>query len=132
MKPLLFIFTLLLVSSCLKGHGNELEKENVVVYFDEGDESYAQKLLDFWIRNKYNGKRKQYVKISRRQHNKSYLVKVILRDDFNPNEITFREIELFNQIQEELNESVFVKKPCELAICDKYFKVLKIPNPINP
>lgn len=133
MKSPLLILLLILLSSCIKSHGEYLETENVVVYYDlEEDKKYAEKLMDFWIDNKYSGKRKQYLKISRSEDNKTYLVKVIIRNDFNPAEITFEEIQLFNEIQEQLNKTIFIKQPCQIAICDSHFKVLNIPNSINP
>jgi hypothetical protein len=133
MKSSLLILVLILLSSCIKRNGEYLETENVVVYYDlEEDKKYAEKLMDFWIDNKYSGKRKQYLKISRSEDNKTYLVKVIIRNDFNPAEITFEEIQLFNEIQELLNKTIFIKQPCQIAICDSHFKVLNIPNPINP
>jgi len=133
MKFPLLVLLFILLSSCIKSYGEYIEKENVVVYYDvEEDKTYAEKLMNFWIENKYSGKRKQYLKISRSENNKTYLVKVIIRNDFNPADITFEEIQLFNEIQELLNKSIFIKKPCQIAVCDSHFNNLNIPNPINP
>ena len=133
MKSSLLILMLFLTFSCIKSNGEYIEKENLVIYYDvEEDKVYAEKLMDFWIDNKYSGKRKQYLKISRSEDNKTYHIKVIMRSEFKPEDITFEEIQLFNEIQERLNKTVFINKPCQIAVCDSHFKILNIPNPIKP
>lgn len=110
-----------------------VEKNNTIIYFDKKeDEDLANKLLDFWIKNKYNGKDKQSLKISRLKGNKSLLLKVIVREGFKSQKMPFEDIKRFNDIQTKLNKEVFLNVPCQIAVCDKYFNVLTIPNKINP
>ena len=60
-----------------------VEKNNTIIYFDhKEDEDLANKLLDFWIKNKYEGKEKQSLKISRLEGNKTLLLKVIVQESF--------------------------------------------------
>lgn len=136
MKTRLFFFLLFSTSlfySCLNGRENALEKDNTIIYFDhDKDEGYAKKVLDFWIFNKFTGKRKQYLKLSPDKNNNTYLLKVIVRDDFKSKKIPFDDIKYFNDIQAQLNREIFVDKPCQIAICDSYFKIITIPNKISP
>ena len=120
-------------SSCLSDGKLAIEKKNTTVYFDtKEDEVLAKQLLDFWIKNKYNGKEKQSLKISRLEGNKTLLLKVIVRESFKSQKMPFEDIKRFNEIQTKLNREVFVTIPCQIAVCDKYFNVLTIPNKINP
>ena len=110
-----------------------VEKNNTIIYFDhKEDEDLANKLLDFWIKNKFEGTEKQSLKISRLEGNKTLLLKVIVRESFKNQKMPFEDINRFNDIQTKLNREVFVNTPCQIAVCDKYFNVLTIPNKINP
>lgn len=120
-------------SSCLNDGKLAIEKKNTTVYFDtKEDEDLAKQLLDFWIKNKYDGKEKQSLKISRLEGNKTLLLKVIVRESFKSQKMPFEDIKRFNEIQTKLNREVFVTIPCQIAVCDKYFNVLTIPNKFNP
>ena len=49
--------------SCLNDGKMAIEKNNTTVYYDiKEDQVYAEKLLDFWIRNNFDGERKQSLK----------------------------------------------------------------------
>ena len=136
MKARLIFFILLalmIFSSCLNDGELAVEKNNTIIYFDnKEDEALANKLLDFWIKNKFEGKEKQSLKISRLEGNKLFLLKVIVRESFKSQKMPFEDIKLFNDIQTKLNQEVFVNIPCQIAVCDKYFNVLTIPNKMNP
>ena len=63
-----------------------VEKNNTTVYYDiKKDQVYAERLLDFWIRNNFDGKRKQSLKLTREKDNKSFILKVIVTENFNHN-----------------------------------------------
>jgi len=136
MKARLNFFILLsfmIFSSCLNDGEMAVEKNNTIIYFDhKEDEDLANKLLDFWIKNKHEGKEKQSLKISRLEGNKTLLLKVIVRESFKAQKMPFEDIKRFNDIQTKLNKEVFLNVPCQIAVCDKYFNVLTIPNKINP
>ena len=132
---LFFFFTLviLFLPSCLNGKEKALEKDNTIVFYNQDeDEAIAKQVLNFWIKNKFNGKRKQHLKIVRADDNKSYLLKIIKRDYFKSKKTTFEDLKLLNDIQRQLNKQVFLDKPCQIAICDHYFKIITIPNKLSP
>ena len=129
----LFILAFISLPSCLDDGKMVIEKNNTIVYYDnQEDEIYATKVINFWIDNKYDGKRKQSLKISKLKDNKSYLLKVIVREDFKSQNMPFEDIKLFYELQTQLNKEIFVSTPCQIAVCDKYFNVLTIPNKISP
>lgn len=127
------MLTFLTLPSCLNDGKLAVEKNNTVIYYDvKEDEVYANKVLNFWIKHKYDGRRPQSLKISRNKDNKSYILKVIVREDFKSQQMPFEDIKLFYEIQSQLNKEVFIETPCQIAVCDKYFNILTIPNKINP
>ncbi len=127
------MLTFLTLPSCLNDGKLAVEKNNTVIYYDvKEDEVYANKVLNFWIKHKYDGRRPQNLKISRNKDNKSYILKVIVREDFKSQQMPFEDIKLFYEIQSQLNKEVFIETPCQIAVCDKYFNILTIPNKINP
>ena len=85
-----------------------VEKNNTTVYYDiKKDQVYAERLLDFWIRNNFDGKRKQSLKLTREKDNKSFILKVIVTENFQSQQMPFEDIKLFNEIQSQLNEEIF-------------------------
>ena len=127
-----FLFSLVVLSSCLKGKENIIEKDNTTIHFeDQKDKIYAEQLLNFWIKNKFNGKRKQDLHLSKSKDNKIYTLKVILREGFDGKKIPYEDLKLFNDVQKRLNSQIFRDIPCQIAISDKHFKVISIPNKLS-
>ena len=127
-----FLFSLVILSSCLKGEENIIEKKNICIHYENrNDKPYAEKLLNFWISNKYNGKRKQDIHLSKSKDNKMYILKVIIREGFDGDKIPFQEIKLFNDLQNKLNSQIFKDIPCQIAISDEHFNVISIPNKLS-
>ena len=126
------ILSFLIFQSCLNDGKMAVEKNNTTVYYDiKEDQVYAERLLDFWIRNNFDGKRKQSLKLTREKNNKSFILKVIVTENFQSQQMPFEDIKLFNEIQSQLNEEIFINIPSQIAVCDKYFNILTIPNKIN-
>mgnify|MGYP001239525533 CR=1 FL=1 len=135
MKTGLFFFflsSLITLSSCLKGEKNIIEKNNTTIYYEgPKDKLYAEQLLHFWIKNRFNGKRKQNLHLSKSKDNKMYILKVIIREGFDGKKIPFEDLKLFNDLQNELNSQIFKDVPCQIAISDKHFEVISIPNKLS-
>ena len=81
----------------------------------------------------YLGDREQSIKLVLDENSQKYEVRIILRKDFNPKEkLAFKELQILEHIQHDLNANVFKAVPCELVICDNKFQVLQKPHPRNP
>ena len=127
-----FLFSLVSLSSCLKGQEKIIEKNNTTVHFeDQKDKMYAEQLLNFWIKNKFNGKRKQDLQLSKSKDNKIYILKVIIREGFDGKKIPYEDLKLFNDVQNKLNSQIFRDIPCQIAVSDEYFNVISIPNKLS-
>jgi hypothetical protein len=124
-----FLFSLLTLSSCLKQEGNIIESSNTTVHFENNkDRIYAEKLLNFWIENQFNGQRKQDLELTKSADNRMYILKVIVREGFDGENLPYEELKLFNDIQTNLNAQIFQEIPCQIAISDQHFNTLSIPN----
>ena len=127
-----FLFSLITLSSCLKGEENIIEKNNTTIHYEDSkDRLYAKQLLHFWIKNKFNGKRKQNLHLSKSKDNKMYILKVIIREGFDGKKTPFEDLELFNDLQNQLNSQIFRDIPCQIAISNEYFEVISIPNKLS-
>ena len=127
-----FLFSLVSLSSCVKGEEKIIEKNNTTVHFeDQKDKMYAEQLLNFWIKNKFNGKRKQDLQLSKSKDNKMYILKVILREGFNGKKTPYEDLKLFNDVQNKLNSQIFKDIPCQIAVSDKHFNIISIPNKLS-
>ena len=127
-----FLFSIITLSSCLNGEENIIEKNNTTIHYeDPTDRFYAKQLLHFWIKNKFNGKRKQNLHLSKSKDNKMYILKVIIREGFDGKKTPFEDLKLFNDLQNQLNSQIFRDIPCQIAISDEHFEVISIPNKLS-
>tara|TARA_B100001564_G_C20484329_1_gene598581 strand:+ start:344 stop:754 length:411 start_codon:yes stop_codon:yes gene_type:complete len=127
-----FLFSLVALSSCQNGEENIIEKNNTTIHFeDRKDRLYAEQLLNFWINNKFNGKRKQDLHLSKSKDNKIYILKVIIREGFDGKKIPYEDLKLFNDVQNKLNSQIFRDIPCQIAVSDEYFNIISIPNKLS-
>ena len=127
-----FLFSLVTLSSCQNGEENIIEKNNTTIHFeDRKDRLYAEQLLNFWINNKFNGKRKQDLHLSKSKDNKIYILKVIIREGFDGKKIPYEDLKLFNDVQNKLNSQIFRDIPCQIAVSDEYFNIISIPNKLS-
>ncbi len=122
-----------LLSACNMTGEKVVDRGPLKVYFsDSTDEKIIGKFADYWIQEKYIGARAQNIKITEDTANEVYQIRLILRKDFSPEmKINFEELKCLGQIQQDLNTHVFMKKKCELVICDNKFQTISTPIPLN-
>ena len=112
--------------SCSKGYGYQIEKGNTIVFYtNKNEKPLAKKVADYWIENQINGQAKQFIRILKQT--KCYHLQLIVKDEFKKSTLTFEEIKLFSELENELNKFVFTSIPCRIVICDGNFKELYSP-----
>ena len=131
---MLSFFLLSFLYACNLTGDYVLEDASLKVYYDqESIKSTAASFAAYWKKENYLGDREQSIKLVLDENSQKYEVRIILRKDFNPKEkLAFKELQILEHIQHDLNANVFKAVPCELVICDNKFHVLQKPHPRNP
>ena len=133
-NPIFICSIMLLIVACDTSGEKVMDEGPLKVYYnDSSDQKVIAAFYDFWIKEQYVGDKTQSIKITENAERNVYEVRIILRKEFDPaTTIDFKELQLMSEIQQELNTHVFMKKKCELVICDNKFQTLSAPMPIIP
>ncbi|MDC3252672.1 hypothetical protein OAU25_00295 [Crocinitomicaceae bacterium] len=121
MKKAFFIFCILILTACSQEYGNRVVGGNLSVHFTESkDETIASKLAVFWKENDLISETPQDIQLSRT--NQGYRLSIIASNEFDPEQIRFKERKALLELRAMLENEVFLDKHFELVLSDNQFK----------
>jgi hypothetical protein len=118
------IFFFLILFSCVKGYGVAYVKNNLTVYYTiDSDLQSAKLLADFWFNNQLINNKKQFLRINY-VPNKPRQIQLVANDPIAAKKMNFEELNLLQNIENQLNESIFKTAKIDLVLCDNRFNVV--------
>lgn len=123
---ILFIICLIyieVISACAKGYGAAYIQKNLTVYYNnEKDMNSAKKLADYWISRGLILDKPQTIRYF---HTDSVSqVQLIKTPNFSAKALNFDALKKLQSIEDDLNQTIFLRNKVDIVICDSRFNVI--------
>lgn len=118
------LLAIALLSSCSRSFGNKLTDPDLDVYYEfSEDENKASALGKYWKKNGFTGDAHQSIRLTKDKEH--YFVQLIASNEKNAGDVSFEEMKLLLDLQDELDSVIFNSgMRCQIVICDGQFKPL--------
>lgn len=118
------IILISIVSSCAKGYGTAYIQKNLTIYYiNNKDINLVKSLSNYWFEHKLIGRKSQSLRLYH-DNNKVNQLQLISNDLVNVKKLNFEEIKALQELENDLNKTIFQNNKIDLVVCDSRFNVV--------
>ena len=115
----------MILASCSENEDFTFKTKGLTVFYsNKKDSSKVYKLADYWKKNNLLTSKHQYIRLVHTSDSLYYL-QLILSDNENVKNLTFNDLKLIQNLENDLNKNVFLNSIVKIKITDKSFDHLK-------
>ena len=125
MKKILFVvfFLTTILFSCTQGYGTAYNRKKLTIYYTNNkDLDAVKKLADFWFSKELISNKPQSIRFL--NIDSVSQVQLIQSPNFTTKTLNFESIKNLQELEDNLNETVFFKNNVDVVICDSRFNVI--------
>jgi hypothetical protein len=120
---LLCLILIEIICSCTKGYGTVHVQKNLTIYYNNNkDVNTVKELANYWISRKLILDKPQTIRYF--HADTICQLQLIKTPSFNPKTLNFDAIKELQNLEDELNGTIFSKNKVDVVICDSRFNVL--------
>jgi len=123
-RLVILYFVVAIFSSCSKGYGTAYIQKNLTVYYtNDKDLDSAKKLADYWFDQKLIGNKPQTIRLVYNDK-KPRQVQLLANEISQVKSLDFKELKALQDLENDLNKTVFKNSEIDVVICDSRFNVI--------
>ena len=125
MKKILIVvfFLTTILFSCTQGYGTAYSRKKLTIYYTNNkDLDAVKKLADFWFSKALISNKPQSIRFLNIDTVRQ--VQLIQSPNFTTKTLNFESIKNLQELEDNLNETVFFKNNVDVVICDSRFNVI--------
>jgi len=126
LKKIFFLFFILL--GCSQNEDFVFKTEGISIFYsDKNDSIKVHQIADYWKKNNLTSSKHQYIRLYH-QSDSLYHLQLILNKDEDVKDLTYKDLSLIQDLENDLNKHLFVGSTVKIKITDKSFNELKLFN----